>query len=337
MTSSAQRETDATTDGQTQPEVSRAAWYNRFLRPEYGTVLMLIAAVILGSVLSPYFRDFLFVLDSSSLYIEFGLIALPLTFVILSGQIDLSVASAMALVATATATFYELGVPFGFTLVIGLLLGLAIGLFNGFIVTRFALPSIIVTIATLSLYRGIAQILLGDHSIGHFPDWFVGVDMRYGWIFPLPLIFFVVVFIILALILNKTIFGRQVYAIGTNEKAAIYSGMHVRRIKMILFGTTGVFAAMGGLIMMSRLGVARYDLAEMGELEIVTIALLGGADINGGRGNVVGTFIAFFVLVALRTGMTVANIKIESQLTVLGGLLIFAIVLSNFIYSKRKP
>lgn len=311
--------------------------HNRFLHPEYGTLMMLIASIILGSVLSPYFRDLFFVLDSSSMYIEYGIIAIILTFVIISGQIDLSVASAMALVACFTATLYEMGVPFGLTLVIGVVAGGLLGAFNGFIITKFSLPPIIVTIGTLSLFRGLAQVLLGDHSIGHFPSWFVGIDMNYlfGFI-PFPLIIFILSFIVMAIVLNRTVFGRQIYALGTNERAAKYSGINVQKIKMSLFIMSGLVSALGGIIMMSRLGVARYNLATGGELEVVTLVLLGGADINGGRGNVIGTFLAFFVLVCLKTGMSVANIKIEKQLTVLGFLLIFAIVLSNYIYSKRK-
>jgi rhamnose transport system permease protein len=307
----------------------------RFRRPEVGTLLVLVASIIFSHLLSPFFRDLFFVLDSSSFYVEFGIVALPLTFVIIAGLIDLSVASQMALVACVSATFYELGLPFGFVIAGGLLLGMLLGTFNGFLVTFFRLPSIIVTIATLSLYRGLAQVLLGDHSIGRFPDWFVGFDMRYAGIVPAPLIVFTILTIITGIILNRTLFGRATYAIGTNERAAVFSGINVVRHKMILFITTGFFAALGGLMMISRLGVARYDLAEGGELEVVTIALLGGTDINGGRGNVIGTFIAFFVLVVLKSGMSVANFKIENQLAIIGSLLIVAIVVTNLMYSKR--
>jgi rhamnose transport system permease protein len=229
-----------------------------------------------------------------------------------------------------------MGIPFVITIVIGLASGLLLGLLNGYIITRFSLPPIIVTIGTLSLFRGFAQVLLGDHSIGRFPDWFVGIDMKYIGFIPFPLIIFCGLFIVMAIVLNRTIFGRQIYAVGTNEKAAAYSGINVKKIKMILFALSGLFSAFGGIMMISRLGIARYNLAMGGELEIVTIALLGGADINGGRGNVIGTFIAFFVLVCLKTGLSVANIKIENQLAILGSLLIFSIVLSNYIYSKRK-
>jgi len=298
---------------------------------------MLGISILVGMILSPYFADLGFILDSTSLFIEFGIVALALTYVILAGMIDLSIASAMALVGCVTAIFFQLGVPFGVSIIIGLVLGIGLGAFNGFLVTKFALSPIIVTIGTLALYRGIAQILLGDHSIGHFPDWFLGIDRNFvASIVPVPLIIFLGLSIIAGIILNLTVFGRRVYAIGMNERAARYSGIPVNRMKMILFMLTGFVAAFSGIMMISRLGVARFDMATGGELDVVTIALLGGTDINGGKGNVIGTFIAFFVLATLRTGMSVANIKIENQLAVLGALLIIAIVISNFIYSRKK-
>jgi len=152
----------------TPSEISKDA-HNRFLQPEYGTLLMLVISLVLGSTLSPFFRDVSFFLFSSTFYIEFGIIALMLTFVIISGQIDLSVASAMALVACFTATIYKMGIPFGIAIVIGILFGALLGFFNGLIITHFELPSIIVTIGSLSLFRGFAQVLLGDHSIGRIP------------------------------------------------------------------------------------------------------------------------------------------------------------------------
>jgi rhamnose transport system permease protein len=316
---------------QDRPQLSKA-----LLHPEYGTVLMLLISIVLGTVLSPYFLDFGFLIDSTSMYVEFGIVALCMTLIVISGQIDLSVASSMALVGCVVAIFWEMGLPFGLCLAIGILLGLILGLFNGFIITWFKLPPLIVTIGTLSLYRGISQILLGDRSIGRFPQWFTGIDFVYILGVPAPLLIFFFLFIAAALLLNKTVFGRNIYALGTNEKAARFSGIHVTKMKLILFASSGVISALAGIIMISRLGIARYNLAQGGELEIVTITLLGGTDINGGRGNVFGTFIAFFVLVSLKLGLSVANIKIENQLTIIGFLLIFAIVFSNFIYSRQK-
>ncbi len=318
--------------------VHHNTWLNRILCPEIGTVMILIISIVVSTLLSPYFADIRFILDSTSMFIEFGIIALALTFVIISGQIDLSVASAMALVGCITAMLYHSGTGMGAAIFLGLLFGVCLGLFNGLLVTKFTLPPIIVTIGTLALYRGIAQIFMGDHSLGKFPDWFVGIDFHYFGddLIPLPLVIFIVLAIVVGAVLNFTIFGRQVYAIGINETAARYSGIPVDRIKMILFCLSGLFAAIGGIMMISRLGVARYDMATGGELDIVTVTLLGGTDINGGKGNIVGTFIAFFILITLRIGMSVANIKIESQLAVLGSLLIISIVVSNFIYSKKQ-
>jgi rhamnose transport system permease protein len=244
----------------------------------------------------------------------------------------------MALSACITAFLFQLGIPMGLALFLGLLTGLFLGWFNGWIVTKFELPPIIVTIGTLALYRGIAMILMGDKSIGRFPEWFVGCDTRYigSTFIPYPLVIFIILAAILWLILNFTLFGRHVFAIGTNEQAAKYSGIRVKRLKLILFSLSGLFSAFAGIVMMSRLGVVRYDLADGGILDIVTITLLGGVDINGGRGNIGGTVIALFTLIVLRLGLSVANVKIENQLAIIGSLLILSITLSNYIYSKRN-
>lgn len=316
---------------------ARVERMNFLLHPEVGTVIMLVISAVIGVSISPYFADVHFLLDSTTAFAEFGIVALWLTFVIIGGQIDLSVASVMALVVCIVANLYRylhLTLLAGFP--IGIAIGFLLGSINGVLVTRFKLPSIIVTIGTLALFRGTAQILLGDYSIGKFPRWFVGVDQRTVGGIPIPLIIFALITIIAALVLRRTVFGRQVFAIGTNERAARFTGIPVKRVKFLLFAVSGAVSAFAGLMMMSRLAVARFDMATGGELDVVTIVLLGGADINGGSGNVIGTFIAFLVIVTLRTGMTVANVKIEDQLTVLGGLLILAIVISNFLYSRRR-
>jgi len=304
------------------------------LRPEYVTVLLFLIALAISSALSPYFADLVFILESATYSIELGLIALTLTLVVISGEIDLSVAAILALSACIFGEVFDAGGGVWPATLAALLAGLAMGLGNGLLVTRLGLPSLIVTIGTMTLYRGIAQVLVGDKSIGGFPGWFVGIDFRTLGIVPVPVALFFAVAAVLAFVLAGTVFGRQVYLIGTNLTAARFAGVRVERVKLILFALSGLTAAAGGVLMASRLGVVRYDMATAGELRAVLIVMLGGTYIFGGRGSIFGTVVALWLLIVIQTGMTVANIKIESQLTVLGLLLILAIVGSNAIYAR---
>jgi rhamnose transport system permease protein len=317
------------------------------VQPEFITVVLLILAFIVGSIISPYFLDLDFLLNYTSLYIEVGIMALGMTFIIISANIDLSVASALALVgAVAGVLFFDLSIPMGLSIALALLLSLGLGAFNGLFVTRMKLPALAVTLATLALYRGAAQVLVGDDSRPKlawsrdivFPEWFVGIHRIYipGTSIPLPLVIFIVLAIILGIVLHKTTFGRWVYAIGTNEEAARYAGVPINRVKMAIFMLMGLLSGLAGLIMVSRLSVARYDHARGWELDVITAVVLGGADIFGGRGTMFGTVAAFFLIIFLRTGMGVANVKAESQLAVIGTLLIVAILVSNLTKRIRS-
>jgi rhamnose transport system permease protein len=317
------------------------------VRPEMVTFALLILAFIFGTLLSPYFLDLRFLLNYTSTYIEIGFMALGMVFVIISGNIDLSVASTLALVAcVAGIAYFDFGIPMPITMVISLLLGAILGFINGKLITRMKIPALAVTLATLALYRGAANIIVGDDSRPMlawsreivFPSWFVGINKVFipGTPIPLPLVLLLVLAVILGLILHKTTFGRWVYAIGTNEEAARYSGIPTERVKNIIFTLAGFFSGLAGLIMVSRLGVARYDHARGWELDVITAVVLGGVSINGGRGSMLGAIIAFLLIVVLRTGMGVANIKAESQLTVIGVLLIVSVIVSNLSARFRK-
>ncbi len=301
--------------------------------PEAVTFLILILAFVISANLSPYFLDLPYLFDSTSLYMEIGILALAMTLVIITGNIDLSVASGLALVAAIAAILHvNLGVPMILVIPAALLTGCLLGLFNGLLVTRLKLPSLTVTLGTLALYRGIAQILMGDHSVSGFPSWFLGMDaITVGGIIPLPLILFGILAVAVGLLLHKTVFGRHVFAIGTNEAAARYSGMPVDRVKLIVFILSGLAMGIGGLLMISRLGVARYDFAMGNELAVITAVVLGGVHIFGGRGRIIGVVLALFVIGFLREGMGVADISPQSQLVVIGGLLLFSVALGNWM------
>lgn len=313
----------------------RPAWQSLLIRPEAMTLALLILAIFLGSQLSEFFLDINYILKSFTLYSEFAIVALVLTMVIIAGEIDLSPASNMALSACLFAYAQQAGMPMPIAIVIGLAAGLIMGLFNALMIIGMQLPSIIVTIGTLTLYRGLAQIIAGDKSI-RVPDWFIGINNVLVAGIPVPIIIFVVLSIILGLLLSTTIFGRQIYLIGTNEVAARHAGVRSTRIKIILFAMTGLTSAFAGLMTASRLGSVRYDLGLGGELQMVLMAMLGGTYIFGGRGTILGTFLAAWLLVIVTTGMIVANWLPAYQLCVLGVLLIVSIIATNLIYSRTE-
>jgi rhamnose transport system permease protein len=319
------------------PKTVRRPLWSTFVRPESATVILLIIALIAGFFLSPFFADFLFIMDSTSNYIEFGISALMMTFLIIGGQMDLSVGSQMAMSACIAAIFFHKGLPMWTCLSISVLIGILCGVFNSVIVTRFKITPMIATIGTMSVYRGIAQALLGDGSLANFPVWFRNINYKYagGTPFPVLLILFLVLGIAMAWILKSTLYGSRVFYVGSNETAARFSGIAVNRIKVSLFILSGIFSSAAGLLMMSRLTVARYDMARGGELDVITMVLLGGTSIEGGRGSVAGTIIAFFLVVILRTGMAVANIKSEIQLIAMGVLMVASILLTNAITQWR--
>ena len=313
----------------------RPLWHVVLVRPETMTLLLLILGVIVASQLSPYFLDISYILRSFTLSAEFAIVALVLTMVIIAGEIDLSPAANMALSACLFAWAQAHGLPMPLAICVGLLAGLAMGALNALMVITLQLPSIIVTIGTLTLYRGLAQVIAGDRSI-RVPDWFIGIDRVLVLGIPVPVIIFIIASIVLGLILAGTIFGRQIYQIGTNEIAARHAGIRTRRIKLTLFLLVGLVSAVAGMMTASRLGSVRYDLGLGGELQMILMAMLGGTYIFGGRGTILGTFLAAWLLVVVSTGMTVANLLPAIQLTVLGVLLIVAIIATNFIYSRTQ-
>jgi rhamnose transport system permease protein len=313
----------------------RPTWQVILVRPESMTFLLLIIGVIVGSQLSEYFLDINYILKSFTLSAEFAIVALVLTMVIIAGEIDLSPAANMSLSACLFAYAQQAGTPMPIAIGIGLASGLVMGLFNGLMVIGLQLPSIIVTIGTLTLYRGLAQVIAGDKSI-RVPEWFVGIDNVLVFGVPVPVIAFVALSIVLGLVLGATIFGRQIYLVGTNEVAARHAGVRSKRIKMILFVVMGLTSAVAGLMTASRLGSVRYDLGLGGELQMVLMAMLGGTYIFGGRGTILGTFLAAWLLVIVTTGMIVADWLPAYQLCVLGILLIVSIIATNLIYSRTE-
>jgi len=305
-------------------------------RAELVPLGLLAAAMIAGGMLSPHFWDLRYLLDSTSLHVETGLLVIGMTFVIALGQIDLSAASNLALVSCATAKLLQMGVHPAVGICIGIGLGTMLGIVNGLLVAYANLPSFLVTLGTLALYRGIAQALMGAASV-KFPESLCGIDRWYlpGGIVPVPFAVFVVLAAAFGVALAKTTFGRRVIAIGANSTASEYSAIKVNRIVLSVFALSGLMAGIAGVMMDSRLGVARYDHARGLELEVITATVLGGTSIYGGKATMTGSFLALLLMAAVHVSLGLANVKTEIQLTIIGAVLVLTLAIGG-VFSGAK-
>ncbi len=305
--------------------------------PECAVVGLLIIAFVASALREPRFLDAAYLFDRSTLYTEVGLLTLSMTLVIVAGHIDLSVTSILALVGAVIATLNaKAGVPLGVLLPLAPLLGGLLGWGNGFLVARCGLPSLVVTLATMALYRGVAQILLGDQSVT-MPSWFIGIEqvtLPKTYV-PLPLLLLLAAAIGFGLLLHRTVFGRYTVAVGVSPEAAQYSGVPVKRVVTRLFILSGVMAGLASLLLLSRLGVARYDHARGLELDVITAVILGGTSIFGGRGTIFGSMMALLLIGVFQTGMGVAGVKAEIQVTAIGVLLIAAVLIAKITRRSR--
>jgi rhamnose transport system permease protein len=256
------------------------------------------------------------------------LIALPLTMVIITGEIDLSVASTVGLTSAVMGQLWFAGLPLELILPICLVLGAVLGAVNGLLVTRLGLPSLAVTIGSLALYRGLAFVVLGDRAVADFPrswtTWAISTIGTTGIpVVAVPLLVLVVVF---GVVLHATPVGRSLYAIGNSEDAARFSGIDVARTKLWLFVVTGAVAALGGIYWTLRFGSARADNATGLELQVIAAILLGGVSIFGGRGGMVGVLAGALLLGSVRNALRLASVPADVLNIVTGGLLIVAVV-----------
>ncbi|MCB0151824.1 MAG: ABC transporter permease, partial [Caldilineaceae bacterium] len=243
---------------------------------------------------------------------------------------DLSVASVMGFSACMMGFLFAGGMPMEWAIAGGLLAGFVAGLFNSFWIGIVGLPSLVVTLAGLIGYRGLAYVLLEDRSIGEFPAWFdrLGQQPLIGP-FPLALIVFFVLLIFAIIVLQYSGFGRYVYVIGNSKDVARYSGVRVRRTKMILFVVSSTVAALAGILYAARLGAVRGDMALGFELDIITMVLLGGVSIFGGTGTMWGVLLSVLIILNLRNGMGLANFSGHVQTGVIGVLLILSVLVPN--------
>jgi rhamnose transport system permease protein len=316
------------------PTTGRSRFAALLSKWEAQLVVLLLLAVVVCSFLSPYFLDARNLFDMTFNFMEKSIMALPMTFIIIAvGSVDLSIASTMAMSAIAMAMVFRSGAPMGLALLVGLAVGTMGGMFNGFLVGKARLPALVATLGTYALYRGLGYSMLGDLTVQGFPDWFNYVGQGYilGTPVPFALGLFLVLALIFGLVLHRTTLGRFLYAMGQNEEACRFSGVAVDRIKVFLFTLSGFMAAVAGAVMAARFGSTRADIGLGFELDVITAVVLGGVDIGGGSGSMIGVVLALFLLGLVRFGMSLLNIRGQVQSIVVGLLLILAILLPEVI------
>jgi rhamnose transport system permease protein len=301
----------------------------RLARWEVLLAAFLIALIAIGTAVSPVFLTGRNVANLIAAVIEVAIMSLPMALIIIAGEIDLSVESMVGLSASILGALFAAGVPLPLTIGIVLIVGALGGLLNGVLVTRVGLPSLVVTLGTLALYRGLALVVLESRGVSNFPGWFTtfGFGTVPGLPIPWPFTLYLGLAVLLAIVLHRTWVGRQLYAIGKNQGAARYSGVRVTRIKLLLFVLSGFVAALAGVVLVARMSSARADVGSGLTLVVVTIVLLGGVDIFGGRGTIPGVVLAFFTLAVLGNVLRLTNVSSDIQSIAVGLLLIVSVVI----------
>jgi rhamnose transport system permease protein len=322
----------------TLPAVGRRPLAAGLLRWESLLVVALAGLIVLGNALSPFFLTAGNFANLLSALMEVAIMALPMTLVIIAGEIDLSVESMAGLASSLLGFLWMNGVPLWLAIPLVLLVGALGGLLNGLLIARGGLPSLVVTLGTLALFRGLALIVLGPDGVSDFPTAFTafGFGSVPGTLIPWPFVVFVAMAIVLAIVLHRTWIGRQVYAIGKNPGAARYSGVRVTRVKVSLFVLSGLVASLAGVILTARLNTARADAATGLTLTVVTIVLLGGVNIFGGSGTIPGVVLAVLVIAVMQNALRLASVTVQVQAIALGLLLILSVVIPTSAHQAKS-
>jgi rhamnose transport system permease protein len=290
---------------------------------------LLVLTAIFGAILSGEFLTSDSFTTGSLDLSEVALMALALTLVIVAAEIDLSVASVLALSSALMAELWNSGMPLELIMPICLAAGALCGAFNGLLVTRLGLPSLAVTIGTLALFRGLAFVVIGDESVTDFPADYT--DLAFGTFagtfIPNTMVLFAILAVAFGVLLHATPFGRSIYAIGANEEASYFTGLRVKRVKLILFTLSGVVAALAGIVITLRNSTAAANVGQGFELTAITAVLLGGVSIFGGRGTIAGVILALLLLGGIQKAILLSDSISSYWIQIVTGVLLVGSVL----------
>jgi rhamnose transport system permease protein len=300
--------------------------------------LLLVIAIVGGNFLN---KDFLTVENWANLlanFTEIALMALPLSLIVITNEIDLSVASILGFSSSLLGALWEYKLAMPLVLVVCLVAGGLCGWLNGFLIVRFRLPSLAVTIGTLALFRGFAYIILGDKAIADFPPEYTefGIGVVPNTFIPTPFVLFIVLALIFWVLLHHTTLGRSIYAIGGNPTTARFSGINLNRLKLLLYVTSGVISALAGIVYTFRFSSSRADNGTGFELSAIAAVFLGGVTVQGGKGTITGVVLSLLLIGIINNVLTLADVASEILRIVTGTLLIISVLLPNLIASTRE-
>ena len=314
-------------------------WRNWLSRWELILGVLLLLTLFINGRLSPYFWDPFNLADSTLNFSEKGIMAIAMALVILCREIDLSVASIIALCSLVMGLAAQAGAGVPVLILVGLLVGAVCGLLNGFLVIRFGVPSIAITLGTMSLFRGISQAVLGDGALTQYPTGFSSLSND-GYLlkfFPKPFVVFLLLALIVGFVLHQTRWGRNLYAIGNNPDAARFSGIPVNLYRLMLFTLSGTFAGLAAVFLTARISSTRPNIAQGWELDVITMVVLGGVSIAGGVGSMGGVVLAVLLLGMITFGMSLLNIPGIVMSIFIGTLLVVAIAVPPVLKRVLRP
>lgn len=296
-----------------------------------GNLIALIILIAFVSIMNNTFLQPSNLLNLMRQLIINGFIALGMTFVILTGGIDLSVGSTLAITSAIFAGLLQSGMNTFLAIILALALGMLLGLINGLLVTKGKLAPFIVTLATMTIFRGLTLVYTEGRPIAGPKDDFLFKFLGKGTVFgiPSPVILFAIVFIILWIVLNKTPFGRKVYAIGGNEKASFISGININKVKTWVYIISSLMAVLSGLILTSRLSSAQPTAGSAYEMDAIAAVVLGGTSMSGGSGSLTGTLIGILILGVLNNGLNLLGVSSFYQQIVKGIVILVAVLIDR--------
>ena len=305
-------------------------WKSFFFQWEWLLFAVFVLINIINSFLSPYYLSADTFLTAPMNFLDKAFIVLPMMLVIILGNIDISVGSIVALSSVMMAVLFNAGVPMPLAMIGALVTGAACGGINGLLMIRFReLPAMIVTLSTMTIYRGVAYVILENRASGGFPQWFS--FFAWGSVGPLPfiLIVFAAAAVCFGIVLHKTAFGRKVYGMGSNLLACKYSGIKTGRVLLIVMIVTGFMSGVTAIFLTSRMGSTRPNVALGYELDVIAMVVLGGVSTSGGTGRIAGPLLAVFIIGFLNYGLGLKNISAQVILIILGALLVISVLINN--------